>query len=84
MYKLAKFRKGLKENVSKEQHVMLTDLIRDFKLCFYVKACSGSDGYVGGSVRVRWDRYCNMKELLSINQSSYFWLLTKENMKHGQ
>ena len=84
MYKLAKFRKQLKENVSESQRIMLSDAIRDFKSCFYIKAYSGSDGYVCRSVRVRWDRYCNMKELLSINQSPYFWLRTKENMKNGQ
>ncbi|AUS00349.1 hypothetical protein NVP1273O_72 [Vibrio phage 1.273.O._10N.286.54.C7] len=84
MYKLAKFRKDLKENVSEARYKRIQETINDFKSCFYVMAYIDRHGYTGRSVRFRWDHYYRLRKVIATNRTPYFWAHTKENMKYGQ
>lgn len=84
MYKLAKFRKQLKENVSEARHKRIQDSIGDFKSCFYAKAYPDSYGFIHKSVRIKWSMYHDLRNVVERNENPLFWQLTKEMMKYGQ
>ncbi|AUS01566.1 hypothetical protein NVP1286O_75 [Vibrio phage 1.286.O._10N.286.55.C4] len=85
MYKLAKFRKGLKEKSYNKVRRSEKKAIRDFKFCFYIKAYPDSHVYIGRSLRVRWDKYYALKSVIKNNKSPCFgWAHAKEGIRYGQ
>ena len=86
MYKLAKFRKELKEKSDDKVKKGNKEALIRFKCCFYMKAYySDGYGYINRSVRVRWDRYYALKAVIKNNKPPCFgWSHAKEGMKYGQ
>ncbi|AUR93307.1 hypothetical protein NVP1186O_72 [Vibrio phage 1.186.O._10N.286.49.E3] len=85
MYKLAKFRKQLKENASKERHKRTTEAIRDFESCFYVSYIPNYLGLPVRAVKVDFNRYHVLKAIVKNHQTPCFgWPHAKENIRYGQ
>ena len=85
MYKLAKFRNGLKEKSDDKVKKGNKDAIRNFISCFYVRDYFHESGFINRSVRVRWDRYYTLKTVIKNNRSPCFgWPHAKENIRYGQ
>ncbi|AUR98289.1 hypothetical protein NVP1248O_75 [Vibrio phage 1.248.O._10N.261.54.F1] len=84
MYKLAKFRKHLKENVSEARYKRTAEAIRNFKSCFYVRDCFHESGFINRAVRIKWSMYHDLRRVVERNENPLFWQLTKEGMKYGQ
>lgn len=83
MYKLAKFRKQLKENVSEARDKRIQDGINGFKRCFYVTANFDRHGYMRKYLRINWDNYYHMRLSMRSYDDVNFWLRQKWYMKHG-
>ena len=85
MYKLANFRKGLKEKSDDKVKKVSKEALIRFKCCFYMKAYSNGYGYLNRSIRVRWERYYALKAVIKNNRPPCFgWPHAKENIRHGQ
>ncbi|AUR87916.1 coil containing protein [Vibrio phage 1.105.O._10N.286.49.B4] len=85
MYKLAKFRKQLKENVNEARHKRAQEVINDFKSCFYVSYIPNYLGIPVRAVKVDFNRYPVLKTIVKNHQAPFLgWSYVKEDAKHGQ
>lgn len=86
MYKLAKFRKQLKDKTVINELNEFKDDIRKFGGCFYVVMKSKKEFAITMKcIRVNWDRYYQLKELSrKLDIPGDFSLYAKEWLKYGQ
>ncbi|AUS00811.1 hypothetical protein NVP1278O_76 [Vibrio phage 1.278.O._10N.286.54.E8] len=84
MYKLAKFRKGLKEKSKSREIDKSHGIVREISKCFYAIE-KYENGFITRSAKVRWDSYHKIKKLVSkLENPGVYVLFARERATYGQ